>query len=418
MFSRFRLLLSVCFLLCSWGFAGAEDAVSLWNKQMLHAVEQQAMAPCLASRNLAIFHGAIHDGLEAINGGEAFVFAKIEGGDALDESLFVHCAATRMAGIFFPSYVGEYNRIFDKETSAYTSDAIAAAKDFAELVVVGALSSREQDGSANSLTYQPKDEIGKWKRTPPSYRPPEMSHWPSLDTFAIPSASAFRPPPPPELDSAEYAEALEEVRRLGAGKQSPSSREESETDIAKYWSCFTYSVTPAGHWNVILASVFEQEEESDLRKIARYYAILNVALADAGIAAWECKYFYEFWRPIDALRMADRDGNPDTEKDESWESLLEAPPHPEYVSGHSAFSGAGAEILGLLFGTDDYEFISTNSEFPGAVRSYNSFWECARECGISRLFGGIHFSFSNEQGLLLGKRVANSVYENVFRFKK
>ncbi|MEX0324523.1 MAG: vanadium-dependent haloperoxidase, partial [Puniceicoccaceae bacterium] len=202
------------------------------------------------------------------------------------------------------------------------------------------------------------------------------------------------------------------VLRIRGAAQGDHKSEQSH--IANYWSCFSYTATPAGRWNDILSGIFSTADERDLRKVARFYAILNVALADAGLAAWDSKYHYEFWRPIQAIRQAGADGNPLTEPDEEWISLLESPPHPEYVSGHSAFSGAGAAALAALFGSDTVHFVSHNPDYPDQDRHYTSLWACAEECGMSRIYGGIHFSFSNREGLKLGRRVAEYVVENVF----
>ena len=389
--------------------------VSEWNQEMLAAIQREATAPGLAARNLAILHSALHDGLEAVHGGGDFILSQHDVKGGIDEEIFLNVAASRLLAIFYPSYRTVYEKRAEEALEGIPEPTKSNSARFAEEVVRKSLQVRAGDGSANTLTYIPKDGLGLWRRTPPSYRPPELSHWSHLEPFVLPDANTFRPPPPPALDSLEYAQAFQEVKQLGGkGGESPDVNPEFR-HLADYWSCFSYSSTPAGHWNEILANILAERNDYSLSRAARAFAILNVAMADAGIAAWDCKYHYEFWRPVHAIRLAGKDGNAETSPDADWDSYLEAPPHPEYVSGHSTFSAAGAAVLENLFGTDNFTFVSTNPLFPGEKRVYHSFSSCAMECGISRIYGGIHFSFSNDEGLKLGRQVGQYVFQNLFQ---
>src|SRR5262249_36065568 len=127
-------------------------------------------------------------------------------------------------------------------------------------------------------------------------------------------------------------------------------------------------------------------------------------------AAWDAKYTYGSWRPIDAIRLADSDGNPDTSADAGWNSFLLTPPHPDYVSGHSTYSAAAAEVLTHVFG-DHTGFSITSVALPGVTRSFADFGDAAQEAGRSRIYGGIHFEFSNQDGQATGKQVADWVLD-------
>ena len=105
----------------------------------------------------------------------------------------------------------------------------------------------------------------------------------------------------------------------------------------------------------------------DLWENARLFGLLNLASADAYIADFENKYFYEFWRPITAIRAADTDGNPETDADPTWDSLVPTPPAPDYPSGHSGQGGAMAEVLARFFG-DGVSFGTTSTTQPGVTR--------------------------------------------------
>jgi hypothetical protein len=142
-----------------------------------------------------------------------------------------------------------------------------------------------------------------------------------------------------------------------------------------------------------------------LEQNARLFALINIAMADAAICAWDAKYAYNFCRPLTAIQNADFDGNPATEKDASWSSFIITPPFPEYVSGHSTFSGAASTVLARFYGTDEIAFITVSDFLPGVFRHCESFSAAANEAAVSRLYGGIHFRFSNEDGLDAGRGI-------------
>ena len=193
-------------------------------------------------------------------------------------------------------------------------------------------------------------------------------------------------------------------RRSGvwAGPDS-TERTAEQTLIARFWADGAGTATPPGHWNQIADDVARQRD-TDLVQNARLFALLNIALADAGIASWDAKYYYGFWRPITAIREAGADGNALTMPETDWSPLLATPPFPSYTSGHSTFSGAASEVLSFFFGPEHRVHHSTD-DLPGVVRSFDSFSEAAEEAGMSRIYGGIHFGFDNRDGLAQGRAV-------------
>jgi membrane-associated phospholipid phosphatase len=151
---------------------------------------------------------------------------------------------------------------------------------------------------------------------------------------------------------------------------------------------------------------------TSLGESARLFALLNIALADAAIVSWDCKYVYNLWRPITAIQEADTDGNAATEPDGSWNPLLPTPPFPEYTSGHSTFSGAAAVVLAYFFGSDRISFSVGSDDLTGVRRSFSSFSRAAFESGLSRIYGGIHFPSANVYGLSTGGAVGIHVVWN------
>src|SRR5262249_52069018 len=147
------------------------------------------------------------------------------------------------------------------------------------------------------------------------------------------------------------------------------------------------------------------------------FALLNLAMADAGICAWDAKYSFDFWRPITAIHNGDNDGNPETDPDLTWDSFIVTPPFPEYVSGHSTFSGAAAAVLALFYDTDDVPFTIGSDFLPGLTRTFNSLSAGAQEAAVSRLYGGIHFRSAIEDGLEAGLGIGAWTFTHYLRPK-
>jgi len=251
-------------------------------------------------------------------------------------------------------------------------------------------------------TYQPPQGEGLWVTTPPAHQRAMQPTWGENRPFAMPAANACALPPPPAYStdpaSQTYSEALEVYTTVQT--LTPAQRE-----TALYWADDpTLTATPPGHSLAIATQVLRQEDAS-LALAATTYARLGMALADAFIACWEAKYTYNRLRPITYIQQV---------IDPTWNATtltdpVLTPPFPEYPSGHSTEAGAMAAVLSAIFG-DDYAFIDASQTRLGfAPRTYASFWQAAEEAAASRLFGGIHFRTSNDQGLAQGRCVAEYV---------
>ena len=271
---------------------------------------------------------------------------------------------------------------------------------FGKAVGDAVIALRSTDGWNIVATYPGGSDAGQWRPTPPSLQQAAFPQWPSLVPFSLQSGSQFRPKGPPALPSSSYATALEEVKTLGSAT-SPT-RTADQTQIANFWVDGAGTYTPPGHWGDIALDLALADGYAQA-SAARLLAVLNVALADSAIASWDAKYAYGFWRPITAIAQAGADGNPLTTAQADWRPLLPTPNHPEYVSGHSTFSAAAATVLTDLLGPR--AFTTDSLALPGVNRSFPSFWAAAQEAGRSRIFGGIHFEFSNQDGQTLGRQV-------------
>jgi hypothetical protein len=321
------------------------------------------------------------------------------------------------------------------------------------------LQARANDGSNIPGVYIPDNQPGHHQADPLNPNQGFLGPaWGNVTPFAIPSTAAIPTPPSPALTSLEYTEAYEQVKALGAADS--TVRTTDETEMGLFWG---YDVArglgdPPRLFNQI-ARVIAAQENNSVGDNARMFALINIAMADAGIQCWGIKYRDDFWRPIIAIRQSDPgtgptglgDGNPDTVGDPTWSPLGApktnplpgeinfTPPFPSYTSGHATFAGAAFKVMADFYQTDDIHFsipftfisdelngVSTDVQaaIPDIVmnhirdllpRSYESLSQAAAECAASRIFLGIHFRFDAIQGVSAGDRIGDYTFDNLLR---
>ncbi|CAN5852037.1 hypothetical protein BH18ACI5_BH18ACI5_01930 [soil metagenome] len=143
---------------------------------------------------------------------------------------------------------------------------------------------------------------------------------------------------------------------------------------------------------------------------------MYMAASDAGIACWEAKYTFNFWRPLAAIRNGDLDGNDATTVDPSWQPLFPTPPGPEYMSAHSTNSSAMATMLAFLFGDDPgLTIVARSPTNPAFPREWTTFSQGVDEVIEARIYSGIHYRTSDEQGARVGRQVARFVLKHALR---
>jgi hypothetical protein len=271
------------------------------------------------------------------------------------------------------------------------------------------LAARSSDNSSMSIVHNGGTAPGQWRPTPSGFQSAALPHWRYVTPFVVNSAQQFMAPPPPSLSSNEYATAFDEVRRLGSA--SSAERTPYQTDTAFLWRAGGNTVTPPGQWCQV-AQQLADTQGLNTEQSARLFALLGMAVADAGITAWETKNTYDFWRPITGIQLAGTDGNDLTVADPSWQPLFNTPNHQSYTSGHSTFSSSAAALLAAFFGTDNLGFTVTGD---GRSRPYTSFSAAAADAGMSRIYGGIHWQFDNTAGLQSGGAIGSWVFDNAFQ---
>lgn len=402
--SRIGIVLTVflCGAICA---SVKADLVTDWNSAALEAIRVNHTPPPVAARNLAILHVAIFDACNGIgqNCEPYLVSNKVAG--VASKAAAISAAAHEVLVSLYPAQQGDFNSAYFKTLADIPDgESKRTGTTWGQSVADTVLLWRSNDGSDFVMDYTPGSGPGAWIPTPPAFLPGLLPNWSMVVCFAMTNGAQFRPPPPPNLGSAQWAFDFNLTKELG--RLDSTNRTEEQTEIALFWADGAGTVTPPGHWNVIARQMADQQGNT-LDQNARLFALLNIAEADAGIAAWDCKYTYGFWRPVTGIANADADDNPDTLPDASWMPLIVTPNFPEYISGHSTFSGAAAAVLADFYGTDNLPFTTTSDALPGVIRHFNSFSEAAEEAGMSRIYGGIHFWSADVHGLLCGSQIGN-----------
>ncbi|WP_040409795.1 Ig-like domain-containing protein [Asticcacaulis sp. AC402] len=382
---------------------GGTDPVLYWHSILMQLIVREALTPGFATRAMATQSLAVYDAVAAIDGTAPFMVAA-EAAPGANAAAAVAYASFETLSYLFPRQVTFLEATLATALTGLTGPAVVAGRALGEQIGEMVVALRNADGWDDYLRVEGGDTPGQWSPTEPMYAPAETPQFADLTPFALSSPDQFRGDGPPALTSEEYAAALNELIAIGGAES--TERTADQKLMARFWQAGGGTETPAGMWNLIAAQVAAAEGNS-LSANARLFAMLNVAAADAGIAAWDTKFAYEYWRPVEAVRDAEYDGNALTDDVDDWRPLLISPAHPEYVSGHSTYSAAAAGILTAVFG-EDYAFTTGSSSTPGVTRSFDSFEDAAEEAGRSRIYGGIHFEFSNQEGQEIGRAVAQN----------
>lgn len=397
-----------CALLAFAGQAARADVITDWNTVALNAIRSAKSSPPVASRALAMTQLAMYDAVNAVYQDHQSYFYNAPATAGTSPSVAAAQAAYRVLSQLYPT---QQSALAAALTASLGASPNGAAKTqgiaLGDSVGAGMIALRANDGSVNTQPpFMGGTAPGQWRPTGPAFAPGLLPNWPTVTPFAIDSGSQFRASAPPALDSVEYAAAFNEVKAIGA--LNSTVRTQDQTAIALFWSDGGGTETPPGHWNSIAQTVALSQNNS-LQQNARLFALLNMGLADAAISDWDTKYTYDLWRPVTAIQLADTDGNADTLADPAWQSLITTPNFPSYSSGHSAFSMAGATILSDFYGTDNIAFDLSSDGLSG-IRHYDSFTGAAIEAGMSRIYGGIHFSFDNTASATMGQEIGQYVY--------
>lgn len=430
------------------------DAILYWNQVALDAVAQdhtdpgpvEQGGPTKTSRALAIIHLAMYD---AFNGVEQKYQSYLPSLITAPSGTSINAAIGEAACVTLLSLYPSQGETFHKfhrdflaglmESNAEVERGRVYGREVARLM----LENRKDDGSENDLPYAPSQAPGKHRVDPLNPTQGYLgANWGQVRPFAI---TNFLADSPPALSSAQYETDFNEVKDKGVlvgGTRTPE-----ETTIGLFWAYDGAQKlgTPPRLYNQIVRAIAMQKCNM-LKDNARLFALINLAMADAGIQCWYSKYHYEIWRPVLGIREADRqwgptgrgDGNSQTVVDPYWLPLGAprtnqpnkysfTPNFPAYPSGHATFGAASLDMVRLFYGEDEIGFTFVSDELngksidaDGSVRTrhercFERLSDAITENGISRVYLGVHWRFDSDAGIKSGKQIADYIYQNSLR---
>ncbi len=435
------------------------DSVRRWNEIAIdasgfdHANAREQLGPGRASRAMAIVHIAMFDTINAvIRQYDRYADFRVPYGAISLEAAVSQAAHDTLAALF-PSQAATFDALLAEDLDEIQRPyARKNGRILGQRAAAAILALKAEDGSGIpeprvGIEHVTSDLPGRWRQDPVSQVPLALgAYWGKCIPFVVESSSQFRIPPPPAMNSLAYADAYNEVKRLGGdGVITPTERTPDQTLTGIFWA---YDGTPSlcappRLYNQIAVHIADQIG-SDAIELARLLALVNIAMSDATLTCWESKYYYDVWRPVTGIRESDPgtgpmglgDGNDATAGDPNFSPLGApasnlngpnfTPPFPAYPSGHASMGGALFQTLRRFYGTDRVRFTFVSDELNGITkdnagnarplipRSFQSLSQAEEENGQSRIYLGIHWSYDKTEGIALGRRVANHVFDNAF----
>jgi hypothetical protein len=386
------------------GSSASGAIVIAWNKELLHIVQTPGAQPATVhpTRSYAILHAAIYDAVVSITrDASPYLFSVNAPSTARPDAAAAQAGHDTLVALY-PKWkaaldqqlAGELTTIPDgagKQQGIQVGQAVAA-----RLIAM-----RANDGSTATLQpFVPGNQPGNYQLTPPKFAAPVFTNWDNVTPFVLNNAAQFRPAAPSSVTSQAYAQALNEVKSLG--QNTSTTRTPDQTVIAKFWAGPIWNT-----WNEIAENA-ALAHHTNLETTARLFAALNLSFADSTISFYDAKYHYQLWRPVTAIRLANKLGNPAIVANPTWTPLAVTALDPSYPSAHGVISGDGATVLSAFFGNQDQVRV-TSDVLPGVVRLFASYNDVATEAGLSRIYAGQHTRIEIEVGSELGHNVAQFV---------
>jgi len=404
------------------------DAVIDWNVIASTAIVTNAgQPPPVSALSFAMVQGAVYDAVNAIDRGYQPYLVQPNANPTDSKEAAAATASFRVL-VGFPDFPGLFPAqlpTLQPQYDAYIASlpdnppgSRAAGITIGETTARAMLEARLNDGRFGPPPQLYPPAPGIWRPTPPNFANDPAPWVGNVMPFLVPSAEMLRTDGPNAVISADYAEDFNEVKELGS--LTSITRTADQTDAAIFWQDHAIAL-----YNRIFRTLADSQG-LDIVNSARLFAMENLAAADAQIGCWNDKYYWQFWRPITAIREADTDCNPATQADPTWlplfdpttpvcnPPLLFTPPFPDHPSGHACATSAFVHTLKNFFGTDRIGF-SAFSNKSCTTRSFDRLSHVLKEVIDARVWAGIHFRTADTQGAVLGKKVAHYLKKHYFQ---
>jgi hypothetical protein len=404
------------------------DMVLHWNEVAINVLraDRTLPGPGWSSRALAIESIAVFDAVNAIDGSFSPYASSPRGFNEHNTSMDAAIASAghdALVALYPVQKTALDAELASSLAGIRSGPKVSRGVTLGQATASAILNLRQHDGSDQIVPYTVNPAPGHWQPDP--LNPGQIAWgpgWGQVTPFALSSGSQFRAPPPPAIDSPDYAAAFNEVKSLGAKNSTTRTADQTQTGI--FWGYDRTGMgTPPALYCQSVEIVSKQQHTSESDN-ARLFALVNIAQADAGISAWDSKYVYDYWRPVAAIRRADEDGNAATIADPTWEPLGApgggvvpnfTPPFPAYISGHATFGAATFKVLADFYHTDNLHFTLASDELPGVTRGFDHFSQAAAENGRSRIYLGIHWNFDDINGEAAGRQVADWAFSHLLQ---
>ena len=398
-FARLAVGAAMLFAPC----AARADVVTDWNQTAIEVMKTTNVTGNPWSRALAMMHVAMSDAVNSVQNRHQRYVTSIPSKPSASPEAAAAAAGRQILVGLFPNQKSVIETAYATSIGSI-ADGAAKSEGIAlgEQVAAAVQADRAADGTNVPDTYRPITSPGVWVPT----TLPIFAQYAQAKPWVLKSADQFRPGPPPALSSALYARDYNETKNVGGLKSTVRTPE--QTEAVKFWT--QANIGPG--WQAA-ARQYAIAKSLSLADNARFFALLNMGIANTFINDWDAKFTYNFWRPITAIRNGDKDDNKDTERDPGWSPLNATPMHPEYPSQAAIICGVVIGIMDAVFGPQPVvPFTVTDLADPKIKREYKSIAEMASEHSNMRVWGGIHFRNSLEVGEDMGKKIAAYLVEN------
>jgi hypothetical protein len=418
--------------------AATSATIFYWNDTLLELYRRQGGGPGPLARAAAIMHAGMFNAINTADwsqrgwtgqGVDWYGARPAPTGSYVNEDAAAGLVARELLFQAFPAH---QPFIAQRFTARYGQSPPNDAVDLANRTVAEIRRLRNGDGSANFTPYQTSTTPGAWRPTAGGGCGNAVDpNWGAVRPFTMTSTTQFRQPLPGGftsypalLASSLYAQQVNEVQSLG--RFNSTTRTALQTQIAWFWANdLDGTYKPPGQLLVHTQLVAQQRGITDPNRLARIFAQVSLAMADAGIASWDMKYLtpIDLWRPQTAIQLAASDGNPATNPDPAWLPLSAtrtderfSPCFPAWASGHATFGAAWAGVMRSEFG-DNANNVVLTTEDPhaiGVTRTLPTFTAAAVENAESRIFLGVHYRFDATAGNAAGFGIGDRVHDTTF----
>jgi len=395
------------------------EAVANWNRILIESVVVPGANPptVFVHRPMAIVSVAMFDAANSFDRVYHPYAAWVDPAPGASRDVAVAQAAHDTLVAVLPSLRASFDAALATAVAGVPDQAARDGAAVGAAVAAAILETRTGDGWARTPpAYLLPSLPGYWKPTPPANGAATFTHYPDVTGFIVASGRRFLMEAPPALGSSRYAADFNEVKAIG--RSDSTTRTAEQTQMARLWHGVGTSTTSPALWNLVLADVARAQAWTGM-DLARGFALLNMTQHDALLTAFTGKFLYGLWRPVTAIREADRDGNSATDADAGWTPLLNTPPYPGHPGNRACLSASQARLLERLFGRDDIP-VQVSWLVPNAAtvtRGYAGFRALADEEARSRIWGGIHFEFESLASQGVCTQLADYAADNVLRHR-